>query len=153
MGELPPTPCAHPGCRTKCAERYCPEHQRVVNRQYDEGRQTSSRRGYDAAHNRLRVLCFVRDGWCCVDCGWEPNIAEDCRVFGLGPPPVEQVLAELRERFKAGERHLHAEHQIPVEVRPDLRLDLNNLRTRCNICHIAKTNRESGAVKARPVGA
>ncbi len=66
----------------------------------------------------------------------------DFRQFELGPAPVEQVLAELRERFSRGERHLHADHQIPITVRPDLRLDLDNLRTRCNTCHSAKTMRE-----------
>jgi 5-methylcytosine-specific restriction endonuclease McrA len=67
----------------------------------------------------------------------------DFRQFELGPPPVEQVLAELRERFHQGETHLHADHQIPIERQPDLRLDLDNLRTRRNSCHNAKTMRES----------
>ena len=66
----------------------------------------------------------------------------DFRQFELGPPPVDQVLAELRERFNQGEKHLHADHQIPIEKRPDLRLSLDNLRTRCNGCHGAKTMRE-----------
>ena len=70
---------------------------------------------------------------------------KDFRQFELGTPPVEQVLAELRERFSQGERHLHADHQIPIAVRPDLRLDLDNLRTRCNTCHSAKTMRETAS--------
>jgi len=68
----------------------------------------------------------------CVDCGWEPSVVMDFRQFDLGPPPVEQVLAELRERFSQGEKHLHADHQVPIHDRPDLRLSLDNLRTRCN---------------------
>jgi 5-methylcytosine-specific restriction endonuclease McrA len=78
-----------------------------------------------------------------VDCGWKPNVVTDFRRFELGPLPVAQVLAELRERFSQGERHLHADHQIPIEKRPDLRLSLDDLRTRCNGCHGAKTMRES----------
>jgi 5-methylcytosine-specific restriction endonuclease McrA len=70
-------------------------------------------------------------------------VVTDFRRFELGPPRVEQVLAELRERFSRGEKHLHADHQIPIEQRPDLRLELDNLRTRCNSCHSAKTMRES----------
>ena len=70
---------------------------------------------------------------------------KDFRQFELGTPPVEQVLAELRERFSQGERHLHADHQIPIKVRQDLRLDLDNLRTRCNTCHSAKTMRETAS--------
>ena len=67
----------------------------------------------------------------------------DCRRFELGDPPVEVVLDELHQRLKRGERHLHADHQIPIAVRPDLRLVLDNLRTRCNRCHNRKTNRET----------
>src|SRR6202035_3298932 len=56
-----------------------------------------------------------------------------------GAPPTDLVLAELRHRHNRGERHLHADHQVPIERRPDLRLDLDNLRTRCDRCHQAKT--------------
>jgi hypothetical protein len=114
LGDLPLRPCGQPGCRTLCESGYCPEHKRTVARQKDEQRGGSAARGYDADHRRLRVLCFIRDEWRCVDCGWEPNLVKDFRQFELGPPPVEQVLAELRERFSQGERHLHADHQIPI---------------------------------------
>jgi 5-methylcytosine-specific restriction enzyme A len=144
MASLPKHPCNSPGCRfLRNAEQYCPDHRRQKQREQDERRGTSAERGYDADYRRLRVLCFIRDDWRCVDCGWEPNVVTDSRRFELGPPPVEQVLAELRERFRQGEKHLHADHQIPIEERPDLRLSLDNLRTRCNKCHSAKTMRES----------
>jgi 5-methylcytosine-specific restriction endonuclease McrA len=144
MPSLPKHPCNSPGCRTLCdAESYCPDHRRQTRQRRDERRGTSAERGYDASHRRLRILCFIRDEWKCVDCGWEPNVVTDFRQFDLGPPPVEQVLAELLERFNIGERHLHADHQIPIADRPDLRLSLENLRTRCNACHSAKTMRES----------
>ena len=145
VGDLPLRPCGQPGCRTLCEARYCPAHKKTVARQQDENRGGSAARGYDADHRRLRVLCFIRDEWRCVDCGWEPNLVRDFRQFELGPPPVDQVLAELRERFSQGERHLHADHQIPIATRPDLRLDLDNLRTRCNTCHSAKTVRETAS--------
>ena len=64
------------------------------------------------------------------------------REVGLDEPPAELVLDELCDRKKEGERHLHADHTIPIAERPDLRLDLENLRTRCNSCHSAKTYRE-----------
>jgi 5-methylcytosine-specific restriction endonuclease McrA len=52
---------------------------------------------------------------------------------------------------------LHADHQIPVVERPDLRLDLDNLRTRCDRCHRAKTVRETagtgrGVISLAPIG-
>jgi 5-methylcytosine-specific restriction enzyme A len=144
MPNLPTRPCNSPGCKLLCDGRqHCPKHRQQARRRQDERRGTSAKRGYDANHRRLRVLCFIRDEWRCVDCGWEPNLVNDFRQFELGAPPVEQVLAELRERFSRGEKHLHADHQIPIEKRPDLRLSLDNLRTRCNGCHSAKTMRES----------
>jgi 5-methylcytosine-specific restriction enzyme A len=137
-------PCAHPGCpRLVSGAPRCPEHQLATARAIDQARGTSTERGYDADHRRLRILCFERDCWRCWDCGWEPDVVADCRRFDLGNPPTDLVLAELRDRHNRGERHLHADHQIPIEERPDLRLDLDNLRTRCDRCHSAKTNRET----------
>jgi HNH endonuclease len=85
----------------------------------------------------------MRDGWRCVDCNWEPELVRIFREVGLGLPPVKQVLEELRRSFARGDRHLHADHQTPINERPDLRLDLDNLKTRCDKCHRAKTVRES----------
>jgi 5-methylcytosine-specific restriction enzyme A len=140
MASLPLQPCRQPGCSTLCESGYCAVHRKQVDGQ----RGTPAERGYDADHRRLRVLCFVRDEWRCVDCGWEPNVVMDFRRFELGPPAVEEVLAELRERLNRGERHLHADHQVPIAVRPDLRLVLDNLQTLCNRCHNRKTRREKG---------
>jgi hypothetical protein len=60
------------------------------------------------------------------------------------------VLAELRDRHNRGERHLHADHDVPIAERSDLRLDLDNLRTRCDACHRGKTLRETRG-PGRPV--
>ncbi len=132
-------PCRSPGCRALCDEGpYCAEHRR----QPDSPRGKTAQRGYDRDHRRLRVLCFQRDAWRCVDCGWDPDIVTDCRRFELGDPPVEKVLLELRQRFSRGERYLHADHRTPIAIRPDLRLVLDNLQTLCDRCHNRKTRRE-----------
>ena len=143
-------PCTTPGCPELTPGGPCEQHRRARQREHDERRGSSRDRGYDADHRRLRVLCFQRDGWRCVDCGWEPDIVADFRRYGLGDPPTDRVLAELRDRHNRGERHLHADHQIPIAERPDLRLDLDNLRTRCDGCHRAKTVRETRGT-GRPV--
>ena len=143
-------PCSTPGCGELGAGGSCELHRRRRQREDDDRRGSSTERGYDASHRRLRIVCFERDSWRCVDCDWEPDIIRDCREAGLESPPTAEVLTELRARFARGDRHLHADHEIPIEVRPDLRLDLDNLRTRCDGCHRAKTMRES--VPQGPVG-
>src|ERR1035437_1624221 len=87
-------PCTTPGCPELTPGGPCEQHRRARQREHDERRGTIVERGYDADHRRLRVLCFQRDGWRCVDCGWEPDIVADFRRYGLGDPPTERVLAE-----------------------------------------------------------
>lgn len=70
----------------------------------------------------------------------------DFRRFELGDPPTEKVLEELRQRRQRGERHLHADHRIPIAVRPDLRLALDNIQTLCDGCHNRKTLAETSAL-------
>lgn len=65
-----------------------------------------------------------------------------CRETGAEQPPARVVLQLLRIAYARNEQHLHADHQMSIEERPDLRLDLDNLRTRCNRCHSEKTARE-----------
>lgn len=109
----------------------------------DFARRKTAERGYDAHHKRLRVRCFERDNWKCIDCGWQPELVRVCIEIGIDLPPNTVILHALSEAFRRGERHLHADHQIPIELRPDLRLELSNYRTRCDQCHNRKTMRES----------
>ena len=118
------------------------KHQAVQFHPKDQGRAKTAARGYDAQHKRLRVLCFERDRWKCSDCGWQPEIVALCVEIGIDLPPTTVILHELSAAFARGERHLHADHQIPIEQRPDLRLELDNYRTRCDRCHNRKTMRE-----------
>ena len=134
-------PCIEPGC-PNLTDRggRCPEHQKASNR----FRGTKLQRGYDQFYKRLRVQCFERDHWRCIDCGWQPPSVCIYQRTGMPTlPPAERILAELRSLYVHGQRHLHADHEIPIAVRPELRLSLDNLRTRCNQCHMRKTRRES----------
>lgn len=133
MPHLAKRPCS------VCGNLGCTAHQRDYSY-----RNTTACRGYDAAHKRLRVLCFMRDEWRCIDCGWEPEIVKDFREAGLQAPSSEAVLRMLKIAFAKGERHLHADHQVPIDQAEELRLDLDNLKTRCNVCHATKTAREDG---------
>ena len=138
MPSLAKRPCSV--CGVLGSGGRCTEH----TRQLDRSRGKTAERGYDAAHKQLRVLCFGRDEWRCVDCGWEPQVVTDYREAGLGLPAAEVVLRDLRAAYARKERHLHADHQIPIEQAEGLRLDLDNLKTRCNECHSKKTATEDG---------
>jgi 5-methylcytosine-specific restriction endonuclease McrA len=123
-------------------------HQQALQRSYDDRRGSRIERGYDEHHERLRVLCFQRDEWRCRECGWEPDVVRDCRLAGVDAPPAEVVLEELRRAKNAGERHLHADHIVPIAVSPGRRQDLDNAQTLCDWCHRRKTMKENGL---RPV--
>ena len=130
-----------PGCRnTTTNGSRCTAHER----QREVARGTTTERGYDTAHNRLRILAFERDHWQCVDCGWRPEIVIECEACGLHEPPRDVILEALRLAYNRGERHLQGDHVIPIDTRPGLRLDLDNYATRCSVCHLEKTRREGG---------
>lgn len=133
--------CSTAGCTSLTSSGKCPKCSQASSQQ----RGKTVERGYDGDHKRLRVDCFERDGWKCRDCGWEPEIVADYRFVGLGMAPTDRVLEQLARNFNRGEKHLHADHILRIEDRPDLRLDLNNLQTLCNECHSRKTRREQVA--------
>jgi hypothetical protein len=131
-------PCANPTCAELVERGRCPK----CIAKFEQSRGTTTQRGYDGSYERRRVECFERDEWRCVDCGWQPDIVRLALEAGIGMPPRDRVLEELRRRYHARERHLHSDHQIPIGHAPNLRLELANLRTRCNACHAVKTGAE-----------
>jgi 5-methylcytosine-specific restriction protein A len=152
MPNLPLRPCSKPGCVALGAGGLCASHRQQRQQRDDDQRGTPQQRGYDADHLRMRILCFERDGWRCVRCGWEPKIVTDYRGYGLGIPPTVRVVAYLRACFNRGERHLHADHKVKIDVAPELRLDLDNMQTLCDACHRAKTMSEIKAAGVSPDG-
>lgn len=139
-----PHPCTQPGGCPNLAEpggSRCRAHARV----YSVNRGSAPSRGYDRHYLKLRRLCFIRDRFTCVDCGWKPDILrewEEAQVATPGTlndlPPIATVFAELLDKFHSGDIHLHCDHITPIESRPDLRLDLDNLQCLCQKCHSKK---------------
>jgi 5-methylcytosine-specific restriction endonuclease McrA len=150
MPMLPKRGCSESGCRGAAApgSARCETHTASIRsasqRFHDDRRGSRIERGYDGAHERLRVQCFQRDDWRCCTCGWEPQVVMDFRIADLGTVPADAVLDELRRAKLAGERHLHADHVLPIADRPELRLDLGNMQTLCDWCHKRKTLKENG---------
>ena len=134
-------PCSQPGCRALVQAGRCAEHN--VYRQQTASRGKTAERGYDADFRRLRVQCFTRDNWQCVECNWRPRIIDECIEIGVPLPPTEIVLEHLRKAFNRGEQHLHCDHRLTVQERPDLRLSLGNLQTLCRSCHSKKSRQEA----------
>jgi hypothetical protein len=77
-----------------------------------ETRPNAAARGYcDAKHRAWRLAVLNRDNWQCRMCG----------------------------RICAAKRQAHADHIIPIVVRPDLRYEVANGRCLCHSCHSKHT--------------
>ena len=64
MPRRPPTPCRFPGCPRLSHERFCEEHERQVQAEYDAARGTTTARGYGAHWQKLRCEILRRDPIC-----------------------------------------------------------------------------------------
>ena len=86
-------------------------------RQVRDQQASASERGYD--HTWLKVRLAYRA---------QHPVCEDCLTKGMGP--------------RQGER-FEVDHIIPFKGTDDpLRLDMDNLRTRCRPCHAVKTQKD-----------
>lgn len=136
----------------KCAKPaleggYCEEHSGSRR----QSRQQLQRiyRGAGSSHQRNRLVAFRRDGWTCVRCGWQPACVRESKLFPetLDLPPESVILEELAAAYRRNRNHLHADHILDVETRPDLADDVSNLQTLCRDCHAIKTGKKRGPAK------
>jgi len=112
MPSLMKTPCNHPGCRRATRGRYCEDHRHLAYRRPSERRRgTPAERGYDH-HWRKLQQAYIAEHPLCEDC------LDDDTINAW---------------------NLEVDHILPIEVRPDLRLCWDNLRTRCRQHHSLKT--------------
>lgn len=116
MPSAPPRPCRQPGCPELVHAGYCAAHE---SHRWDHQRcrGTTASRGYDGHWKRVREEALRRDHYLCVLC-----LADYDRVT-----PARDV-----------------DHIVPIEVAPELRLDLDNLQSLCRTCHRLKTERDKG---------
>lgn len=94
-------------------------HQVTPHRPVTRG--TSRERGYDTAWQKVRDLYIA-----------EHPLCEDCLEENIVNP-----------------EHIEVDHVIPIDVRPDLRLDMTNLRSRCRRHHKRKTDRDKATYGSR----
>ena len=72
MPRKPKTPCSYPGCPALTDGRYCEEHRKKVNKDYDKNYRGSERRKrYGRAWNRIRDKYASEHPFCeqCFDKG------------------------------------------------------------------------------------
>ena len=77
---------------------------------------------HTAAWKKARATALQRDGGMCRDC-----MARLLAGYGIRPRRAEMV-----------------HHIIPLEERPDLGLNLDNLVSLCNACHAARHPEKGG---------
>jgi 5-methylcytosine-specific restriction protein A len=107
------TRCNQPGCPRAVRGRFCDEHARSVPSPAERRRPTAPERGYDSRWRKLRTW-YIKRHPLCEDC-WD-------------------------EEGVVNARDIEVDHIIPIKVRPDLRLEATNLRSRCRSHHQRKTN-------------
>lgn len=118
MPSLAAKPCRHAGCSALVRDGggYCPSHKRVVQKEVDSRRESSTQRGYGYKWQKAREG-FLRNHPLCVECGKQGQLVKATIV----------------------------DHIIPHKGDKDLFWDRNNWQPLCKTCHDAKTAREDGA--------
>ena len=101
--------CRFRGCPELTSERFCEAHRPVTWE--NDRRGTSRERGYDRAWDKLAALRRK------LDCG----LCQPC----------------LKENYVVESRTV--DHIVPLHVRPDWRLVLENTQVICASCHAKKT--------------
>ena len=84
MPTKPKHPCAYPGCPALTDRRYCEEHEKLTNQQYEKyGRNPATRRRYGRAWQRIRNA-YAKEHPLCEQCLAEGKVV-----------PMEQVHHKL----------------------------------------------------------
>ena len=79
MPMKPKRPCSYPGCPALTDGQYCPAHQKIINRQYEQyQRDPATRQRYGSAWRRARDRYLATHPLC-----------EDCKGNGRLTPATE----------------------------------------------------------------
>ncbi len=85
MPHKPKHPCGYPGCPELTDKRYCPEHQKLVNRQYEKyDRDPLTRGRYGRPWYRIRQT-YVKDHPFCEECMKQGRLVEVNQVHHILP--------------------------------------------------------------------
>lgn len=112
MSTRPMQVCSAPGCRALTDGGKCEAHRIERRRQQDTQRGTSTERGYDVTHRRIRSLMLAEEPLC-----------RECATAGRITVATE------------------SDHIVPMGRGGD-RWAMENRQPLCHSCHSAKTMRE-----------
>lgn len=104
------TRCNYPGCQESVRGRFCATHQRQAWKRPTK-RANAAQRGYDATWEKVAKQRRELDHYLCQPCLKEQRLVAAVTV----------------------------DHIVPVHVRPDWRLEIDNTQVICVVCHQQKT--------------
>ena len=114
MPHKPKHPCAYPGCPELTYERYCPEHKKLTDAQYDKfDRDKTAAEFYRSSAWRHTRENYLIDHPFCEECQKRGRLTKATLV----------------------------DHIIPIRQGGPT-LDENNLQALCSSCHSAKSIKE-----------
>ena len=89
---------------------------------------------------QIRLAVYERDGYACVNCGWQPEIPEKYYGFSAlcGPAPEEELRKPGRHPSQrlAKTRVLELDHKIPYSKGGQF--TVKNLQAMCSTCNYQK---------------
>jgi len=106
--------CGFRGCPRTTRQRYCDEHAPLARRFYDRKRGTTTQRGYDGAWKQLAEQRRQLDAGLCQEC---------LKAGLLRASPL-------------------VDHILPIHIRPDWRLEIDNTQVLCTDCHTSKSSED-----------
>ena len=105
MPRKPKRPCSYPGCPNLTEERYCEEHKKLANRQYDRySRDKAARKLYASSEwKRIRAL-FLTAHPLCEQCRKEGRLRrggthDESNLMALCKPCHSRISVRDGDRF------------------------------------------------------
>jgi 5-methylcytosine-specific restriction protein A len=106
-------PCGWPGCPAvvPAGVRYCPEHAKRAQREYDSDRGTAAQRGYDARWRKMRLMVLRQEPLCreCMKAGRVTPATEIHHIDGnaknMSRENLEPLCKACHSKKTAREQH------------------------------------------------
>lgn len=116
-----PRPCKQFGCKELTHNgAYCPAHKKIINKQIESARKSSTQRGYGYKWQKVSKAYLAKHPWC---------VCEECKG---------------RDLLDGGKIANVVDHIKPHRGDMDLFWDRTNWQSMNDVCHNKKTAKEDG---------